>query len=462
MGKGDARPRVAIWGHYHGHNLGDDIVVAAIAQNLRLRVDDVELVGISLDPADTRSRHGIPAIPLRWTAERPVSRDAIASTADSVKARHARLVAFGPTRRGGHAARRAFEIARLVAHEPGFLVRSSRRLAGVDLVVVAGSGPISDDWKGPWSHPYTILKWSLLARGRGVPFAFLAVGAGPIDHRLSRFFLAQSLRLAALISVRDEHSADLIRSMGVDDPVPVMPDLALSMEVPPVPTREGSGPLVVGLGPIPYLDARYWPTWDDEGYRLHVDKMATFAEHELARGHRLVLLYSQTLADPPVCDDVMAVLAERGCPTDGVVERPEILSIDDLFAALGRCDYVVAGRFHCILLPFLTGRPAVGIAYHPKTFALMDYLGQSRYCVDVDAFDARGLAGATEALESEREAAVARAAERIPHLRAQLHEHFDALVELLLGPDRESPHSAAPPGDHRLTSTRNACAHDRW
>lgn len=71
----------------------------------------------------------------------------------------------------------------------------------------------------------------------------------------------------------------------------------------------------------------------------------------------------------------------------------------------------------------------MGIAYHPKTFALMDYLGQSRYCVDVDAFDARGLAGATEALESEREAAVARAAERIPHLRAQLHEHFDALVE---------------------------------
>jgi polysaccharide pyruvyl transferase WcaK-like protein len=433
MAKGEARPTVAIWGHYHGHNLGDDIVVAAIAQNLRDRVDDIELVGISLDPADTRSRHGIPAIPLRWTAERPASTDVIASTADTLKARHARLVSFGPTRRAGHAARRAFEVARLMAHEPGFLVRSWRRLEGVDLVVVAGSGPISDDWKGPWSHPYTILKWSLLARGRGVPFAFLAVGAGPIDHRLSRFFLAQSLRLAALISVRDEHSAALVRSMGVKGPVHAVPDLALSIEVPPMPRRTGDGPLVVGLGPIPYLDARYWPTWDDEGYRLHVDKMATFAEDELRRGHRLVLLYSQTLADPPVCDDVMAVLEERGCPTDGVVERPEILTIDDLFAAIGRCDYVVAGRFHCILLPFLTGRPAVGIAYHPKTLALMDYLGQGRYCLDVDGFDAPELAGASAALETERELAIARAAERIPHLRAQLQEHFDALVELLFG-----------------------------
>ena len=457
MGNGDARRTVAIWGHYHGRNLGDDIVVAAIAQNLRDRVVDVDLVGISLDPADTRRRHGIPALPLRWTAERVDSTDAVAAMADSLKARHSRLLAFGPAQLAGHAIRRGIEIARLMAHEPGFLVRSLQRLAGVDLIVVAGSGPVSDDWEGPWSHPYTILKWSLLARLSGIPFVFLAVGAGPIDRALSRIFLALSLRLASLISVRDKHSADVIRSMGIARPVPVMPDLALSVEVPRLPERTKSDKLVIGLGPIPYLDRRYWPTSDDESYRSYVGKIASFAEQALADGHRLVLLYSQTLADPRVCDDVMAVLAQRGCATEGAVERPEIFSIGDLFDAIARCDYVVAGRFHCILLPFLTGRPAVGIAYHPKTVALMEYLGQSQYCVDVDGFDAEELVRACGALESEREEAVERAVERLPHLQAQLSDHFDALADLLDTSRLRSQWPAQPAG-HPLTSTRNAPA----
>ena len=460
MGNGDARPTVAIWGHYHGHNLGDDIVVAAIAQNLRDRVVDMDLVGISLDPADTRRRHGIPALPLRWTAEKVASTDAIAVVADSLKARHRRLLAFAPARLAGHAVRRGIEVARLIAHEPGFLLRSWRRLAAVDLIVVAGSGPVSDDWEGPWSHPYTILKWSLLARLSGIPFAFLAVGAGPIDHALSRVFLALSLRLAALISVRDEHSAGVIRSMGIARPVPVMPDLAFSVEVPRLPERTQGDDLVIGLGPIPYLDGRYWSTSDDQRYRSYISKIASFAEQALAGGHRLVLLYSQTLADPLVCDDVMAVLAARGCATEGAVERPKIFSIDDLFDAITRCDYVVAGRFHCILLPFLTGRPAVGIAYHPKTVALMEYLGQNQYCVDVDAFDAEQLVRACDALESEREEAVGRAVELLPDLQAQLSGQFDVLADLL-DTSRLRSQLPAHPVSHRLTSSRNASAEGR-
>jgi polysaccharide pyruvyl transferase WcaK-like protein len=434
-------------------------VVAAIAQNLRDRVVDVDLVGISLDPADTRRRHGIPSLPLRWTAERASSTDPITARADSIKARHTRSLAFGPARFAAHAIRRVLGIARLIAHEPGFLVRSSRRLADVDLIVVAGSGPVSDDWKGPWSHPYSIVMWSLLARLSCIPFVFLGVGAGPIDSGLSRVFLALSLRLAAMISVRDKHSADLIHSMGIAGPLPVIPDLALSVVVPALPERRQGDKLVIGLGPIPYLDRRYWPTSDDEGYRCFVGKIASFAEQALASGHHLVLLYSQTRADPRVCEDVMAVLAKRGC-AEGAVERPEIFSTDDLFDAIARCDYVVAGRFHCVLLPFLTGRPAVGIAYHPKTVALMEYLGQSRYCVDVDGFDAEELVRACDALESERGGAVRRAVERLPHLQAQLSDHFDALVDLI-DTSRLRSHLPTQTAGHRLTSARNAPAQDR-
>jgi polysaccharide pyruvyl transferase WcaK-like protein len=240
----------------------------------------------------------------------------------------------------------------------------------------------------------------------------------------------------------------------------VIPDLALSIEVPPLPERTKGDELVIGLGPIPYLDGRYWPTSNDEGYRSYVGKIASFAERALADGHRLVLLYSQTRADPRVCDDVMALLAARGCATAGAVERPEIFSIGDLFDAIARCDFVVAGRFHCILLPFLTGRPAVGISYHPKTVALMEYLGQTQYCVDVDAFDAEELVRACDALGSEREESVGRAVERLPHLQAQLADLFDALVNLF-DASRLRSQLPAHQASHGLTSTRNARAQDR-
>jgi hypothetical protein len=41
------------------------------------------------------------------------------------------------------------------------------------------------------------------------------------------------------------------------------------------------------------------------------------------------------------------------------------------------------------LLPLLTGRSAIGIAYHEKTVDLMRYVGLPAFCLDVDPFEPR-------------------------------------------------------------------------
>lgn len=428
-------PRVAIWGHYHGRNLGDDVVVSAIAQNLRARCPDIELVGISLSPDDTRQRHGFDAIPLRWSAIPAEGQGTVGASTRMLKRWLQTPMQRPRVRAAVRGVRRVAGGVRVLVAEPAFLWEASQQLRDIDLIVVAGSGPVSDDWKGAWSHPYTIAKWSLLARLRGVPFAFLAVGAGPLEGRLSRALVRGPLLRAAHRSFRDESSAAVVRSLGVPEPLPVVPDLAISHPVPapdpahPVDERPAEEPVTVGLGPIPYYDKRYWPDSDDRRYAEYLEKMADFAEWVVQSGRRLNLLYSHTTADPLVCDDLMELLSHRLSADElAGIGRPQIWTVADLFAALNACTYVVAGRFHCILLPYLSGRLAVGMAYHPKTFALMEYMGQSDFCVDIDTFTAGQLVDAARTIEASLDVGAKVVAERLPALQTVLAGEYDSLL----------------------------------
>ena len=60
---GDLR-RIAVWGHYHGHNLGDEMVVSTIVSAVRRRRPLAEIVGVSMTTGDTVARHGIKAYPI--------------------------------------------------------------------------------------------------------------------------------------------------------------------------------------------------------------------------------------------------------------------------------------------------------------------------------------------------------------------------------------------------------------
>jgi len=49
-------------------------------------------------------------------------------------------------------------------------------------------------------------------------------------------------------------------------------------------------------------------------------------------------------------------------------------------------DYVVAARFHSVLLPLMLGIPTIGLVYHPKTRDLLAAAGHPEWGVDIDTF----------------------------------------------------------------------------
>jgi polysaccharide pyruvyl transferase WcaK-like protein len=408
----DHRLRAGVWGHYHGGNLGDDLVTSIVIEAVRRRRPDAEIVGFSLDPEDTRRRHGIAAFAI--TSQAGVGRRASAPRSGVAR------IARGLRRRA----------VRLLGEAP-HLWRSYRALRDVDLLVVAGSGQLLDSWAGPWGHPYTTLKWAWLARLARTRLAFLSVGAGPLEGRLAARFVRAALGMAEYVSVRDESTAAVLRAAGVRRPLPVCPDMAFALDPARLPPRRGrsgaGGARRVGLNVMAHEDPRYWPRGKAGRYHGYVEKLGAFAQAARERGS-LVLFSSQMAADRAPAQEVAAL---AGPP--GAAPVVEVEDIDGLLETIASCDYVVAARFHCVILALLMGIPTIGLAYHPKTSDAMAMLGQGAYALDIDAFDAGTLLRRLEDLAAGAPSVAREISGRLPVLRRAVEEQFD----LVFGPRRD-------------------------
>jgi polysaccharide pyruvyl transferase WcaK-like protein len=439
--------RIGILGHVGNQNLGDEAIIAAVIQNVRDRIPAAELTGFTTHPDDTGVRHGIPAYPIRRLrrgipASAPGAKGSVATSplmppASSAGPPDARgairewlrrvplLYALG---------RRAVAAARGVAGGPAevrFLITSFRRLRRIDLLIVAGSNQLSDYYGGPWGFPYTLFKWSLLARLGGARVAYLSVGAGPIRSLLSRILLGGAVRQAAYRSYRDGGSREAVAALGLRHENAVAPDLAHSLrfERPhrePPPT---GAPLTVGINPVPYFDARYWAEEDAHVYDRYVDVLAAFAAWLQGRGHVVRFFPTQLRADAPVIEDVRRRMQEGSSPSARPIPvKPSVGCFKELLALIAEMDLVVAGRFHGIILAHLMGKPTIGIAYRRSTVDLFDDLELAEFAVDIRKLTVEGLAARLTALESHRVEIAERLARRMDEYRETLGRQYDRLL----------------------------------
>lgn len=402
--QGSLPRRVGIWGHYHGSNLGDEVVVASLLHNIRTRCPYADFVGISLDPEDTSRRHHVPAVSMMNGA---VYREGRLQRRDGKNgAVLARLAgALGQASTGSP---RKIERG---AHSVSVLARIREVLRDLDMIVVAGSGPFYDGWNGAWTHPFNLFKWSMMAWGTQTKFVPLSVGAGPLDASLSRFFVRSALHTAYYRSYRDPSTADLLASIGVKGRGPIFPDLGFSLPRDQVArcrrdaaTEGAEG--VVGISTVAHKDPRYQPNGDASRYQAYLGKLVAFASWLLDNGFRLMLLRSQVEADDRVATDLKERLAMQGLDLEGRVMTPSTHTYQDLLDQMAQCELVVGGRFHCHVLPFLLGKPVLGVAYHAKTEDLMEYMGQSAYCLDIDTMSVRLMIDYFKQLREQRAAAV--------------------------------------------------------
>ena len=335
-----------------------------------------------------------------------------------------------------------FALVPVVIRESLFLWQTYRKLRHVDLLAVAGSQHLNDYVLGPWNFPYTLFKWTILAKLRGAKVAFLNVGAGPLQTMLGKWFIKQAVIWSDFQSYRDESSVRCIKELGVQVVRPSLPDMVFSLFPERKPSAQGKvgANLVVGVNPIPFNSADYWVGGNQENYDRYIRSMASFASWILRRGCKVVFFPTQLTMDPLVIRDMMAQIDMTLFEQGSVVEA-SIKSIEDLSAAIASMDIVVASRFHGLIFSMLHEKPVLGIAYAEKTRDLMTYMGQADHVLDILELNLSEMQRGFCEIEAHREQIAATLRRKSQDCRQAVEAEFDKVFSLR-GGDHDSHNPA--------------------
>jgi polysaccharide pyruvyl transferase WcaK-like protein len=163
-----------------------------------------------------------------------------------------------------------------------------------------------------------------------------------------------------------------------------------------------------------------------ESYPRYLQAVAGFVDWLLSQGYDVRLLLGD--GDVQVISEFRSVLRARlgEYEEERVVDEP-IDTVENVLAQLAATDFVVATRFHNVLLALLLGKPVVAISFHHKCSSLMAELGLAEYCREFERIDAETLIERFQALELNAGDVRRTVRDGARAARATLEEQYDLL-----------------------------------
>jgi polysaccharide pyruvyl transferase WcaK-like protein len=323
-------------------------------------------------------------------------------------------------------------------------VRVLRALSEFKLLIVSGGGQIDDYWGGWLGHPYTLAKWALLARIRGVRLVFLSVGHCALDSVISRWLMRQALRRADYRSFRDHGSKQLMAQFTFTRNDKVLPDLAFSypIEIRRVSEGTSSEALTIGISPIAFLLEYHWPQSDMGAFNRYTMILAAFSVHLLREGHRIVL-FATDGPDQKAVDLMIARIEKHHLPENSSLKKVEIACAEDLTDLLLGLDAAIVSRLHGAIMSHLCGLPVLAISYDRKVSQYMADVEQKKYCLEINTLERFRLEAAFNSMLDEREAILEGIRKRTEDYRAALTHQYDEIIGLVGGkiPDLRRPYN---------------------
>ena len=399
-------PKFGLFGHFGDINFGNESTLQAMLHHVRRHQPDADVTCICTDPGAVTKLYGVSAV--------------------SMNGMEAKALWL----RGNPVLRLVRQVLVALPIELYRCFEALKVLKRVDVLIVPGTGLLTDVCGLRSWGPYNMFKWSVAAKVCGCKLLFVSVGAGPLHSRLGRWLVKSALALADFRSYRDTATKEYLNSIGfaaADDKV--YPDLAFSLP-------EGANPSdgvpverrsVVGLGLMLYAGRLSLDRPSEAIAAAYLENLVVFVKWLLDHGYDIRLLIGD-ICDTPVTREFRALLKERlgTYDTDRIIDEP-VRSVEKLLAQLNATDVVVATRFHNILLAAVFNKPVISISFHQKCVSLMSSMGLSDYCQDIKQLESDKLIAQFIAVQKDAENLKSLIKRKTEEFRMALDEQYEVI-----------------------------------
>jgi polysaccharide pyruvyl transferase WcaK-like protein len=402
--------RISFFGNFGLNNFGNESTLQAILYRMRKLLPDVEITCICTAPEAAATIHHISTFPISGTFVKPwATRNVLVKL-----------------------------IRKIFIGLPSELYRWYKALSilkGSDMLIIPGTGLLTDAYGLFHWGPYNIFKWVLVARLCHCKVVFVSVGAGPLYGTLGRYLVKSALSLASFRSYRDISTLQYIKELGFRlNGDLVYPDLAFSLPEAVMPSHalNGKRRRVVGLGLMEYAGKYSVENPSDSTYTSYMEGLVVFVRWLLASGYDIRLLIGDS-CDGGVIEEFLALLGKRSVRwEEGRIVNEPVSSVEELLSQVDATDIVVATRFHNVLFALLLNKPVISIAFHHKCVSLMKEMGLANYCHDINHLDSEKLIDQFRQLESKAEVLGPIIKNKVKKYRSALDEQYEYLVSEIL------------------------------
>ncbi len=311
--------KIVISGYYGFNNIGDESILRAVVDNLRERLNDIDITVLSQNPASTAEKFGVHSVDRKSLKE---------------------------------------------------IIKAVRACD----ILISGGGSLLQDVSSKKSIIYYLaIMWIAMMFGKKV-FIY-SQGIGPIITKMNRMLTAMTLKRADAIVVRDEASKELLIEIGIKaqdihvtaDPVLRVKraDLSMGREIL---KKEGfvaeEGRIVVG-----------WAIRERKTESNFVDEVCDAINGLTAQYNAQIVLipfhYSEDMA---VIQKIKERLGEKVTCIEHKYLTEEMLSI------IGNMDVLVGVRLHSIIHAAIMDVPMIAISYDPKINSFMHSINMKAMC----------------------------------------------------------------------------------
>jgi len=336
--------KIGVIGYYGFGNLGDELLLSSFLQNMKEIAPSAEINVYSKYPQDTKKTYNVNAIPRN-----------------------------------------------------NFLA-----VKDYDILVFGGGGLIQNSTSIKSLMFY--LLHVVLAKFYRKKVVLLAQGIGPLSGRFAKIISRIIINMTDLITVRDESSKSLLKSIGVTKPIEVTADLVFSLEFP----IEKNSSHAIGIS------VRSANVASDK-YRLEISK---FIKYLMGMSKSVVLLCLKE-------EDIL----EAKKINELLANQVDIVSPMQVVNKMRSLDVIIGMRLHSLILATMMKIPFVALSYDPKvaSFAAM---ANQRY-IDLKDLSFQSLSTYYNDINLDKRSIIDRLAESSKKLTAKSKMNFEILKRFM-------------------------------